>query len=108
MRSMKLSPNVPFGPKGFGLLLCASCAEVARQASGKTDVGRYQAWEVAGVRGRLEVGIRRCCSPRGTMKDMYQFLTQDLLLSYPILRALSAAGLGTDVPDKTRLLCLSA
>lgn len=87
--------------------LCC-CAEVVRQASGKSDVGRCQAWEVAGVRGRLEVGIRRCCSPRGTMKDVYQFLTQDLLFFYPILRALSAAGLGADGPDKTRLLCLSA
>ena len=34
------------------------------------------------------------------MKDVYQFLTQDLLLSYPILRAFSAAGLNSDAPGK--------
>lgn len=74
------------------------------------------AWEVAGVRGRLQVSIRRCCSPRGRMKDVYQFLTQGLLLSYPILRALSAAGLSSDAPGKNlasapecvnTLLCLT-
>lgn len=50
-------------------------------------MGSYQlSWKAAGLRGRI--------------KKEYHFLTQNLLLFYPILSAFRAAGLGSDVPDE--------
>lgn len=56
---MKFLPKHTLWSRGiWSLLLCTSCAEAVRQTGRKSNVGRCQlAWGVAGVRGRLEVGI---------------------------------------------------